>query len=435
MLTIENFRTELEKTADMRRRFLLAVSGGADSMVMLNLMMFLNCEIQVAHINYKLRGESSDADQKLVEDFCKKHDIKIHIYTVSEKDKKPENSIQNWARELRYQFFREIMVLEKMDFLLTAHHLNDQLETFLIHLSRGAGIKGLCGIPNGENQILRPLLNFTKEEIYDFAKENNIEFREDASNKKNDYLRNKIRNKTVPELLETNEHFLENFSKSVDILKQAKTFIDEQIQNISEEITIKKTDDYLVLDRLKLSKESLFVKFEILSRFGFDKKNEFEKIFNSQTGNIFNSHSYQLLIERESFVLTSKESVLFPEKIHFKGIYVKEDCIKDENGVLTLMLNKKDTPQGIVCYCDFDKLNFPLRIRNRNKDDIFYPTGMAGRKKLSRYFKDEKFTKISKERQEILTDAEDNVIWIIAFRQDKRYAIDNNTKDILKIMY
>ncbi|WP_228453084.1 tRNA lysidine(34) synthetase TilS [Chryseobacterium sp. CH1] len=193
MLEKSNFRKQLENLIYQpeNHTFLLAVSGGADSMVLAFLFRDLRDEkqyseysFQIAHINYKLRGEDSDRDQKVVQNFCEKNHIRFHLYEVSEKDKKPENSIQLWARELRYAFFKEIQEKENLKFLVTAHHLNDQLETFIINLSKAAGINGLSGIPANDNFILRPLLEFSKQEIYQFAEENNIEFREDLSNKK-----------------------------------------------------------------------------------------------------------------------------------------------------------------------------------------------------------------------------------------------------------
>ncbi|WP_346983296.1 tRNA lysidine(34) synthetase TilS [Chryseobacterium sp. POE27] len=226
MLKASDFKNQLENLVrySAMKTYLLAVSGGVDSMVLAHCFNDLRLQFQVAHINYKLRGKDSDLDQKVVQDFCKKNNIKFHLYEVSGKDKKPENSIQLWARELRYHFFSQIQEKENLDFLVTAHHLNDQLETFIINLSKAAGINGLSGIPANENNILRPLLPYTKEEIYTFAKENHIEYREDLSNQKNDYLRNKIRHEIVPKLLETNDHFLENFKKKLIVFKPDKRF-------------------------------------------------------------------------------------------------------------------------------------------------------------------------------------------------------------------
>ena len=237
MLNTKTFQQSLQKlqTDYKKAKFLLAVSGGVDSMVLLDLFKGAALNFEVAHINYKLRGEDSDEDQKLVEGFCRQNQIPFHLYQVSEKDNKPKNSIQEWARNIRYQFFRKIQQEKNLDFLVTAHHLNDQLETFIINLSKASGIKGLSGIPANENKILRPLLSFTKEEIYAYAKKNKIKFREDLSNQKNDYLRNKIRNQIVPKLLEVNENFLENFGKSILHLNQTKSFVEEKISEIEKD--------------------------------------------------------------------------------------------------------------------------------------------------------------------------------------------------------
>ncbi|WP_442905816.1 tRNA lysidine(34) synthetase TilS, partial [Kaistella sp.] len=171
MLTQKNFEAALRNLHrnNTWSTYLLAVSGGADSMVLLHLFKKLGLHFEVAHVNYKLRGKDSEDDRETVEDFCLENNIAFHLYEVSEKDNQPENSIQNWARNLRYTFFRKIQEERKLQHLVTAHHLNDQLETFLINLSKASGIKGLSGIPAKENQILRPLLQFSKDEIYAFA--------------------------------------------------------------------------------------------------------------------------------------------------------------------------------------------------------------------------------------------------------------------------
>lgn len=290
-----------------KKTFLLAVSGGADSMALLELFRRLNSRIFVAHINYKLRGEASDLDQKLVEDYCKKHQIPYFIYEVSQQDQKPQQgSIQLWARELRYQFFHHIMTEKNIDYLSTAHHLNDQLETFLINLSRASGLAGLSGIPANENGILRPLLDFTKEDIYTFVKENNVPFREDASNQKNDYLRNKIRNIIVPELMKINPHFLQNFSKSLEIIQQNKNFVQEKVDNFLEENSSKQ-GDFLVINKKKLAEESDLIKFEILKKFSFENPIEIKKIFVAEKGKMFFSRNFCLKIEREHLLVSLKE--------------------------------------------------------------------------------------------------------------------------------
>jgi tRNA(Ile)-lysidine synthase len=427
LITQKKFEENLKNLTEnfAQKSFLLAVSGGVDSMSLLYLFRISGIPFQAAHINYKLRGKDSDADQKLVEDFCEKNDIKIHIYEVSKKDKKPENSIQLWARNLRYQYFFKVLKTEKLDFIVTAHHLNDELETFLINLSRGSGIKGLSGIPDNENKILRPFLHFTKNEIYRFAEKNNIEFREDLSNRKNDYIRNKIRNEIVPKLLETNENFLPNFNKSLHYLSQTKNFVEEKINEISSSISSKK-DGNLVINKTELSAESDFVKFEILRKFGFDDETEIAKIFKAETGKSFYSNDFQLVVNRNDLILipqTEKENQKSENEIELK--------INSENEIL-LPENLKFT-KSFQWHFDSDQLKFPLKLRKKRVGDVFFPVGMTGKKKVSKFFKDEKFSILEKQKIWLLTDVNDDVLGIIPFRQDRRFAGNADTKKVLKI--
>ena len=419
--------------------YLLAVSGGADSMVLASLFRDLGHEIkgskfqfQVAHINYKLRGHDSDLDQKTVQDFCEKNHIKFHLYEVSEKDRKPENSIQLWARELRYNFFKEIQEKEKLEFLVTAHHLNDQLETFIINLSKASGINGLSGIPSNDNDILRPLLNFSKKEIYQFAEDNTIEFREDLSNKKNDYLRNRIRNEIVPVLMDTNDHFLENFRKSSLYLNQTKDFVRKQIQEIENRITVF-NPDYKILSKEKLDQEGDFVKFEILKKYGFNQEEEIPKIFKAENNSSFFSEKYQLIVNRDELIFIErndkqeiKEEIILIDHFNFSENQINVnlvDYIESIDGI-----NK-----GFEWDFDAEKLHFPLRLRKQKEGDEFYPSGFSGKKKVSKFFRDEKLSILARQKIWILTDSNYSVLGIIPFRQDRRYAKNEKTKWSLKI--
>ncbi|SDQ84619.1 tRNA(Ile)-lysidine synthase [Chryseobacterium soldanellicola] len=436
MLDKISFKNQLQNLVNLpeNHTYLLAVSGGADSMVLATLFCDLEVEFQVAHINYKLRGEDSELDQKVVQNFCEKNHIKFHAYEVSEKDNKPENSIQLWARELRYDFFKQIQEQENLEFLVTAHHLNDQLETFVIHLSKASGINGLSGIPANDNNILRPLLNFTKKEIYEFAKENAINFREDLSNKKSDYLRNKIRNEIVPKLLETNDHFLENFKKSISYLNQTKDFVQQQIQAIEDSISIF-NKDHKILSKEKLNKETDFVKFEILKKYGFNQEEEISKIFKAENGSSFFSKNHQLIINYNELIISGKienespemeKDILLIEKFDYSENQIKinlEDAIESIDGI-----NKT-----FEWDFDADKLQFPLRLRKYEEGDEFYPSGFSGKKKVSKFFRDEKISILARQKIWILADGKNSVLGIIPFRQDRRYARDEKTKNILKI--
>ncbi|RXM40575.1 tRNA lysidine(34) synthetase TilS [Chryseobacterium sp. CH21] len=421
--------------------YLLAVSGGADSMVLASLFRDFGQEIknskfrfQVAHINYKLRGNDSDLDQKTVQNFCEKNHIKFHLYEVSEKDQKPENSIQLWARELRYAFFKEIQEKETLEFLVTAHHLNDQLETFIINLSKAAGINGLSGIPTKNNSILRPLLDFSKKEIYQFAEQNNIEFREDLSNKKNDYLRNKIRNEIVPMLMETNDHFLENFRKSSLLLNQTKDFVQKQVQEIENHLTIF-NKDYKILSKEKLDQESDFVKFEILKKYGFNQEEEIPKIFKAENNSSFFSKEYQLIVSRDELIFIDKkdkkgaqEEILLIEHFDFSQNQISINLVDD-------IENIDEVNKGFEWDFDAEKIKFPLLLRKQQDGDEFYPTGFSGKKKVSKFFRDEKLSALIKEKIWLLCDSGNHILGIIPFRQDRRYQADRTTQKKITVKW
>ena len=300
MLDFNNFKKILMTLGEdiPSKKFLLAVSGGADSAVLSHLFRVSGFEFQIAHVNYHFRGEDSNLDQKVVEDFCKKNNIKFHLKDVSEEEKSQMKSLQNWAREIRYNFFFNLLEKENLDFIVTAHHLNDELETFIINLSRGSGIKGLSGIPKNENRILRPFLTFSKSEIYAFAEENNIDFREDKSNQKDDYLRNKIRNKIVPKMVEVFPNFLEQFSESLGYLDTVNQFFQEEIQKTFEEIFIDGNEYDFTLNKEILFQKHKTIIIEIIRKLGFTGI-EIEKIMSAENGKFFRSSTHEITIKRK----------------------------------------------------------------------------------------------------------------------------------------
>lgn len=433
MLTHDRFREQLYTLLPSAERasYILAVSGGVDSMVLLFLFKKLGLNIRVAHINYKLRGKDSDEDQRVVEEFCAENEISFHLYEVSEQDVKPENSIQLWARELRYEFFRKIKAENQADYIVTAHHLNDELETFIINLSKAAGLKGLTGIPANSNEIIRPLLKFSKEEIYAFAAENNISFREDLSNQKNDYLRNFIRNEISLKLLETNENFLQNFSKSLNHLEQSRKFLEEKVTEIEEDIFCPK-DHLTLIDKEKLSRQSSIVIFEILRKFGFESETEIAKILDAETGKVFKSSTHQLKVERQFFVLNLNSKEFETEKI--EEMIIAKD-FKENHQVFHLnkIYPKFPNFREFRWKIDSDKVTFPLKMRRKKKGDEFYPTGMSGRKKVAKFFKDKKLPTFVQQEIWLLCDATDSVLGVIPYRQDRRFLADQSTKNFIVV--
>lgn len=410
-------------------KFLLAISGGVDSMVLFYLFKELHLEFEVAHINYKLRGEDSEKDQNLVEEICLQHHIPFHGYQVSNTDRKPKNSIQEWARNLRYNFFRKIQENRNLEFIVTAHHLNDQLETFLINLSKASGIKGLSGIPANDNQVLRPLLSFSKDEIYDFAKENIIEFREDVSNKKNDYLRNQIRNTIVPELVKVNHNFLENFGKSISYLNQTKNFLQDQISKIENELLTQK-DGSFILEKKLFLQQSDFIQFEILQKFGFTTLEEITKIKNAEKGKNFFSKQYQIFIDRDVVII--RTLVNEADDIDYSEVILE---INDQNELIfpTNFRTEMEELGGFNWKIDLKKVKLPLKLRPQKQGDLFYPIGMIGKKKIAKFFKDEKIPNLAKQKIKILSDGNDQILGIIPYRQDRRFAANKESKQVIKV--
>ncbi len=428
VLSLLKFQNLLEQMLNQpqQKTYLLAVSGGVDSMVLADLFQLSGFNFHIAHINYHLRNEDSNLDQKLVSDFCDKYQIPFHLYDVSEVDKKPENSIQNWARELRYRFFREIQQKHNLEFLVTAHHLNDQLETFIINLSKASGIRGLSGIPQNEKGIIRPLLDFSKDEIYEFAKENQIDFREDKSNKKTDYLRNKIRHNVVPELEKINSDFLTNFSKSINYINQAKDFITESVNEKIEVLKISSNDNQIIIDKQKFSQESELMRYEILKRFDFNDENEMQKVLTAQTGSSFFNSEFQLVINRNELI--------FEKKLEVRNENLKEIALEIDDNEIIIPQNIKSEIQKLGnCFWKIDKqkVQLPLKLRRKQEGDLFFPIGMIGKKKISKFFKDEKLSILAKQKIWLLCDTDDRILGVLPFRQDGRFSSDNSEIELI----
>lgn len=392
--------------------FLLAVSGGADSMVLLHLFQQAGLRFEVAHVNYKLRGEESDADQKTVEEFCHRHAISLHVYEVTAEDQKPENSVQLWARDLRYGYFRKIQKESNLQYLVTAHHLNDQLETFLINLSKAAGLNGLSGIPANDNGIIRPLLNFSKEDIYAYADRHEVPYREDVSNQKSDYLRNFIRHEVAPKLFKTNTHFLENFGKSLSYLNQARDFINGQIQDVAMRMTSTQAHKTLIQKNLLL-KETPFVQFGILRKYGFESATEISKIVEAGHGKTFHSSKFTLTVDRHHYIIQQKNAL--PES---PEVILQADPTAPISLEGYVAAEFKTSQTWAV---DARKVRLPLRLCRIAPEVYFYPSGMVGRKKISKFFKDEKMPILAQQKIWFLCDADNRVLGIIPKRQDRRF--------------
>ena len=286
--------------------FVLAISGGVDSMVLANLFLINNLNFSIAHCNFQLRGKESDDDELFINKWCSEKDIKLYNKKFSTEDycKNNKLTIQMGARELRYEWFRELIDKEKHDFIVTAHHIDDQLETFIINSIRGTGIDGLVGIPDKINKIIRPLLMSSKDQIIEYSKVNKINYREDSSNDKEDYLRNKIRHSVIPYLKSDDDNVLLKFKTTIENLNSTKIFVKKVISKVRDRVFIYEGEN--IITNIGLLKDLDPIEFyihELYKDFEFNYK-EVMKLFDSDSGKQISSANYNMTKQKNNLIIS-----------------------------------------------------------------------------------------------------------------------------------
>ena len=286
--------------------FVLAISGGVDSMVLANLFLINNLNFSIAHCNFQLRGKESDDDEMFINKWCSEKDIKLYNKKFSTEDycKNNKLTIQMGARELRYEWFSELIDKEKYDFIVTAHHIDDQLETFIINSIRGTGIDGLVGIPDKINKIIRPLLMSSKDQIIEYSKVNKINYREDSSNDKEDYLRNKIRHSVIPYLKSDDDNVLLKFKTTIENLNSTKIFVQKVISKVRDRVFIYEGENIITdIGLLKDLDPIEFYIHELYKDFEFNYK-EVMKLFDSDSGKYISSSNYNMTKQKNNLIIS-----------------------------------------------------------------------------------------------------------------------------------
>jgi tRNA(Ile)-lysidine synthase len=418
-----------EKSLFIREeKLILGISGGADSVCLMHVFLELGYSFELAHCNFNLRGEESDADEYFVKDLAKEHQLKVHIKQFDTMVYAAENKIstQMAARDLRYAWFEKLRIKSNAKYLAIAHHANDDVETFFINLVRGSGLKGFLGIKEKNNAIVRPLLSVSRLEIEQYLKDRGLVFREDSSNASVKYLRNKIRHELIPLLAQMNPSIQQTVKDEMRILDGVAQIYASKVEEVRNDLTQEKNGIVQLEISALLALNPLHsYLYELLSAYGFYAVEAISKALQGQSGKQFFSSTHQLVVDRENifisllnkenevFEITEKTiSLVYPLEINFK-VMADKTIIYDNN----------------IAQLDVEKLKFPLTLRKWKEGDKFMPLGMKKFKKLSDFFIDSKFSIIDKQEQWLLCSGVD-IVWVLGCRIDERYKLESNTKKV-----
>ena len=356
-------------------KIILAISAGADSVCLFHIFRSFGVNMELAHCNFKLRDNHSDEDEDFIKKLANKYKIKFHIksFETASYAKKNNVSIQMAARQLRYNWFKSLLINRNANYIATAHHKDDSIETFFINLIRGSGIRGLVGIKQTD-KVIRPFLSIEKNQIINFLNKNKFKYREDITNSSLKYLRNKIRIKLIPLLLNLNPSIKENIFNEMKILENTSIVFSDYVNQIRQKIVVQKSDAfYINISSLnKLSPLKIYL-FELLRPFGFMKVDDIISSLNGQSGKTFYSRNHKLIIDRDSIIITKNQDITSKQ-------YTLEENInfKNENFSIKFSTSKKInfSLNKDVAELDYSKINFPLKLRKWRFGDSFIPLGM-----------------------------------------------------------
>jgi tRNA(Ile)-lysidine synthase len=460
---IENIKNEnLFQTND---HLLLAVSGGVDSIVLCELCSQAGFNFEIAHCNFQLRGEESERDETFVQSLGDKYSAKVFIkkFDTEKYAEEKKVSIQVAARELRYEWFRELTlqttdnlppmtngysetsyIVHRTSYILTAHHSNDNIETLLMNFFKGTGIKGLHGILPKQKKIIRPLLFATKEQILSFAKENNLSFVEDSSNLSDKYTRNYFRNQLIPSIQKVFPEVEENLLKNIERFKETEILFQQAIHLHKKKLLEHKGNEIHIPVLKILKGEPLkTIIYEIIKDYDFTahQTDDVLHLLKSESGKFISSPTHKIIKNRKWIIISSNNTR------EAANILIDENDknIVFENGQLEIKnFEKHDTAlstENSTATLDAKDITYPLLLRKWKQGDYFYPLGMQnlpagrpGKKKLSRFFIDQKLSLPEKVKIWVL-ESNKRIIWIVGKRIDDRFKITTTTTNVLKIVF
>jgi tRNA(Ile)-lysidine synthase len=421
-------------------RLLLAVSGGLDSVVLSHLAHQSAADFSIAHVNFQLRGPESDRDEQFVRQLASRLDrpFLTRKFETQEFARKEKLSLQVAARNLRYDWFRSMLgnSPEKYKFLITAHHLDDNIETMLFNFFRGTGIQGLAGMPEKNERLIRPLLSVTKNDLKVWALANGLDWIEDSSNALNYYTRNFFRNQLIPSLSsvfpEINHHLesnLQRFSEASvlyqDIIAQHKKKL---LKRVGNEI-------HIPILLLQKSVPLRTICYEIIKDFHFSsaQTDDLIRLMDSSNGKYIASASNRIIKNRRWLIVAPLENqdvsnFIIDQPVDFFIYPEGKLSIK----VMIRHQQENISPANTIAFLDSEKIQFPLVLRRWKTGDYFYPLGMTKKKKLARFFIDQKLSKTAKEKVWVLV-MDSQIVWVLGQRIDNRFSVGEFTQKILMI--
>jgi tRNA(Ile)-lysidine synthase len=428
---------EENRLFNKNNKILLAVSGGMDSMAMSHLFLRGGYNIGIAHCNYCLRGEESDGDEEFVRKFA--DDNKIQFYSIRFDTKvyarKNGSSVQMAARKLRYDWFEKLRKEFYWDLTAVGHNMNDNIETLLINLTRGTGLAGLTGIKPASNQIVRPLLFASRQNINDYCKLNSLAFREDKSNLETKYTRNKIRHLIIPVLKEINSSVESTINEVSHRLSEINEILTFYIDNLRDQLAvINETSVSFRISGLKDHMKNRTVIFELFKPFGITSHTaeDLIKVIGGNPGGQVFTRTHRIIRDRDQLIITAvdKNPEIF---IEISEISDLAECqfIKSAE-ILKAGPGFKISKERNIAELDFDLVTFPMCIRTWRSGDYFFPLGMNNKKKLSDYFIDRKYS-IDRKEKSLLLESGGMIAWIIGERIDDRFKVKQTTSTVLRV--
>jgi len=424
-------------------RILLAVSGGMDSVAMARLFHQAGFSFGIAHVNFSLRGEESDREEHFVRSLAQGYGVPFFSVRFDTAAYAKENglSIQMAARELRYRWFLAIRQDNGYQYVATAHHLDDQAETFLINLARGTGLAGLHGIFPKKGDLIRPMLFTDRPRIARFIRENSIAYMEDSSNEEIKYQRNRIRHRVIPEMEKLNPRFRQELGETINRIREAGTIYRKAVEAERARLVRQEEKGELRIpigELLALQPLNTWV-YELLQPYGFTPGTVANILLaaGNEPGKYFHSTSHRLLVDREELIIVPSAMVTGQDDGWELGfdILTGRGAIHEPLELAWDILDEapeRPDPSPLVAMLDADKLEFPLRIRRWRPGDAFYPLGMKKPKKLSDFFIDIKLSRLEKEQAFLLCSG-DQIAWVIGHRIDDRFRMTFSTKRVLAL--